>query len=62
IVLDDEIAKGSTVLELLDRLRETGPGPHPGARTPRVVGAGGPGRSGVLDGGERRADNSSHDE
>ncbi|MYX46217.1 ribose-phosphate diphosphokinase, partial [Streptomyces sp. SID89] len=25
IVLDDEIAKGSTVLELLDRLRESGP-------------------------------------
>jgi ribose-phosphate pyrophosphokinase len=25
IVLDDEIAKGSTVLELLDRLREQGP-------------------------------------
>jgi ribose-phosphate pyrophosphokinase len=27
IVLDDEIAKGSTVIELLDKLRERGAGP-----------------------------------
>ncbi len=37
IVLDDEIAKGSTVLELLDRLRDLGPPLDPGGLHPRPV-------------------------
>ena len=37
IVLDDEIAKGSTILELLDRLRELHCRVHPGGLHPRPV-------------------------
>ena len=37
IVLDDEIARGSTVIELLDRLREHGVALDPGRLHPRAV-------------------------
>ena len=37
IVLDDEIAKGSTVIELLDRLRERGAAVDPGRLHARPV-------------------------
>ncbi|CAM5361883.1 Putative ribose-phosphate pyrophosphokinase [Streptomyces alboniger] len=50
IVLDDEIAKGSTVLELLDRLRELGPALDPGGLHARTV----RGRSAEADRGAAR--------